>query len=233
VSFCFDPQLPPALREVSLCITAGSVVGLVGANGSGKTTLADVVAGLFVPATGTVQVDGMTVDDRCRRSWQSCVAYVPQDIYLLDATIAENIALGIDPKDIDSDRMRAAAQRAQLGDLITALPDGYETRIGERGARVSGGQRQRIGIARALYANSSLLILDEATSSLDGVAEAEIMATVEALRREKTIIVIAHRVSTLRFCDVIHELEAGKVVRSASENDLTRYSRALPTGTQA
>jgi ATP-binding cassette subfamily B protein len=166
----------------------------------------------------------MTVDDRCRRSWQSCVAYVPQDIYLLDGTIAENIALGVDPKDIDSERMRDAAHRAQLADLIASLSDGYETRIGERGARVSGGQRQRIGIARALYANSSLLILDEATSSLDGAAEAEIMATVEGLRREKTIIVIAHRMSTLRYCDVIHEMESGRIVA---------HERALPTGMQA
>ena len=233
VNFHFDPQLQPVLRDVSLHIPAGSVVGFVGSNGSGKTTLADVLAGLLVPDTGRVQIDGITLDDACRSSWQSRIAYVPQSIYLLDSTIAENIALGTAPEDIDHDRVIAAARLARLDTLVATLPEGYRTRIGERGIRLSGGQRQRIGIARALYEGSSLLILDEATSSLDALSETQIMAAVEALRGERTIVLIAHRVSTLRQCDIIFELESGQVVRSGSWNDLARQSTRFAIAAQA
>ena len=213
VSFRYSAQMPPALQKVSLRVPAGAIVGLIGSNGSGKTTLVDVLAGLLVPDSGQVRIDGIALDEGTRPLWRSRIAYMPQSVFLLDATIAENIALATDPGEIDRERMIRAARLAGLDEFVAALPDKYEERVGERGVRLSGGQRQRVGIARALYTETSILIMDEATSSLDALAEAHVMATVEALRGNRTVFLIAHRTNTLRQCDLIFELEKGTLVR--------------------
>lgn len=213
VSVRHAPGRPAAVSQITLRVSAGSIVGLVGANGSGKTTLADVLAGLLVPESGRVQIDGITLDDANRGAWQSTVAYVPQHIYLLDATLAENIALGVPAAQIDQERLRTAVRLAQLEECIAALPKGYDEVLGEQGCRLSGGQRQRLGIARALYRNASVLIMDEATSALDAAAEQEIADVLLPLALERTIVLIAHRLSSLRHCDVVFELEKGRIVR--------------------
>jgi ABC-type bacteriocin/lantibiotic exporter with double-glycine peptidase domain len=222
VTFRYTPDSEPALCGVSLSIPAGAMVGLVGRNGSGKSTLVDLLAGLLPPESGSVRVDGVHLDATVHAAWQSRVAYVPQDIFLLDSTIAENIALGVAAADIDRQRLAEAARLARLDAFVASLPGGFDEQIGERGARLSGGQRQRIGIARALYTDATVLIMDEATNSLDAFAEEDVMTSVEALRGNKTIILIAHRFNTLRQCDVIFELDGGKLLRSGSWNDLTR-----------
>jgi len=209
---------------VSLLIPARSVVGIVGANGSGKSTLVDLIAGLLVPASGQIEVDGIAVDHHTRGAWQRRIAYVPQQIGLLDASIAHNVALGVPSECIDLERLLAAARRAQLDDFVRTLPDGYDHLVGERGVGLSGGQRQRIGIARALYRDASVLILDEATSALDGLSEQELIATLMSLRGSYTILLIAHRLSTLRTCNVIFEFAAGRLVASGTYAELLRDS---------
>jgi len=227
VSFRYADDRPWALNGVSLSITPQSTVGIVGANGSGKTTLVDVIAGLLVPAAGYVEVDGTALDDENRAAWQTHVAYVPQNIFLLDASISQNIALGIAAPDIDRGRLLEAARLAQLDELIAALPQGFEHRVGERGVKLSGGQRQRIGIARALYREASVLLLDEATNALDGLTERELMATLGRLRGRYTTILIAHRMSAVRSCDLIFQLEHGKVIGSGTYDDLLKDSEAF------
>lgn len=224
VSFRYSEDLPPAIRDVTLRILAGTTIAFVGANGSGKTTLVDLIAGLLVPQSGHIDVDGIRLNESNRRDWQSTVAYVPQEIVLMDASVAENIALGVPAKDIDRSRMRRAARLARLEECIAALSNGYDEMLGERGIRLSCGQRQRIGIARALYRDASVLILDEATGSLDNLVEQELMNTLDQLRGELTIIVIAHRLRTVRQCDVIFELNNGRVVASGTYPDLLRTS---------
>jgi ABC-type multidrug transport system fused ATPase/permease subunit len=227
VSFRYAPDRPPAASRVSLRIPARTAVGLVGANGSGKTTLVDLVAGLLVPETGQIEVDGIAIHDANRASWQSRIAYVPQNIFLLDTTIEQNVALGVPKAAIDHERLRAAAQLAQLDEIVATLPRGYDQMIGERGVQLSGGQRQRIGIARALYTDASVLILDEATNALDGLSEQELVATLFRLRGRYTVIVIAHRLSTVRACDVIYELDAGTIAGSGSYAELIRDSETF------
>jgi ATP-binding cassette, subfamily B, bacterial PglK len=227
VSFRYEPDRPPAVDGVSLSIPVRAAIGLVGANGSGKTTLVDLIAGLLVPGTGRIEVDGIALDDENRTAWQTRIAYVPQNIFLLDTSIAENVALGISGAAIDRERLLAAAQLAQLDEFVATLPGGYGHRVGERGVSLSGGQRQRIGIARALYANASVLILDEATNALDGLTEQEMMATIGRLRGRYTIIVIAHRLSTVRACDVILEIDRGKIKGSGTLEGLLRNSETF------
>ena len=176
---------------------------------------------------GRIEIDGIALDDANRDAWQSRIAYVPQNIFLLDTTIAQNVALGIPAGAIDRQRLFAAARLAQLDEFIATLPGGYEHRVGERGVRLSGGQRQRIGIARALYAEASVLILDEATNALDGLTEQELMATIVRLRGRYTVIVIAHRLSTVRACDVIFELDRGQIRDSGTYADLIRTQRRV------
>lgn len=224
VSFGYTPERPLALSAVSLRIPAKGVVGFVGANGSGKTTLVDLIAGLIVPAAGQLEVDGVALDDTNRTAWQSRIAYVPQTIFLLDATIAQNIALGSSAAAVDRERLRQAAQLAQLDEFVGTLPSGYDHMVGERGISLSGGQRQRIGIARALYTNASVLILDEATNALDGLREQDLMATLERLRGRYTIILIAHNLRTVRMCDVVYQLERGKVTGSGTYDALVDSS---------
>lgn len=209
-----------AISNVSLRIPAGSIVGFIGANGSGKSTLLDIVAGLLVPVSGHLEVDGVVINELNVRAWQRRIAQVPQHIFLLDAPLIENIAFGVPTAQIDLERVHAAVRLAQLEECVAALPGGYYEMLGERGARLSGGQRQRLGIARALYRNASVLIMDEATSALDAVAESGIADSLLQLRRDRTILLIAHRVNTLRHCDMIVELDGGRIVRSGTYDGL-------------
>jgi ABC-type multidrug transport system fused ATPase/permease subunit len=220
VSYHHNADSTAAISDVSLRIASGAMVGFIGANGSGKTTLVDLLAGLLVPESGHLVIDGIVVDDINRGAWQSVIAYVPQQIFLLDAALAENIALGVTPSQIDLTRVRSAATLARLDDCVAALPNGYSEVLGERGSRLSGGQRQRLGIARALYRDASVLIMDEATGALDAAAEQAIVDTLQVLRRDRTILLIAHRRTTLRHCDLIFELQAGRLVRRGKYDEL-------------
>jgi ATP-binding cassette subfamily B protein len=202
-------------------------VAFVGANGSGKTTLADLIAGLLTPASGYVAIDDVRLSAANRASWQARIAYVPQSIFLLDATVAQNIALGVRPADVDRERLLAAVQSAQLDGFIKTLPGELDHVIGEKGVRLSGGQRQRIGIARALYRDTSVLILDEATNALDGLTEQELLATLGKLRGRYTTILIAHRSSTVSTCDVIFEIDNGRIVGSGSPAQMLQRSAAF------
>jgi ABC-type multidrug transport system fused ATPase/permease subunit len=217
------PNAPqPALKNLSLTIPAKSTVGLVGATGSGKTTTVDLILGLLEAQQGLLAVDGQAITEHNRRAWQRAIGYVPQQIYLADDTVAANIAFGLDAKDIDQAAVELAAKIANLHEFVTnELPQQYQTTVGERGVRLSGGQRQRIGIARALYHNPQVLILDEATSALDNLTEQAVMEAVHNLGHEITIILIAHRLSTVRQCDQIYLLERGEVKASGTYEELT------------
>jgi ATP-binding cassette, subfamily B, bacterial PglK len=227
VYFRYESDMPLAANGLSLQIPAGAAVGFVGPNGSGKTTLIDLVAGLLVPDSGYVEIDGIRLDESNTRSWQSRIAYVPQMVYLLDASIAQNVALGVPAAAIDRERLVAAAELAQLDEFVASVPGGFEHRLGERGIGLSGGQRQRIGLARALYSDASVLILDEATNALDGLTEQELIATLLRLRGRYTIVLIAHRLSTLRACDVIFEMDRGKIKAMGSYAELLGISEAF------
>lgn len=213
VEFRYPVAPRPALAGVSLLIRRGSLVGLIGPSGSGKSTLMDIILGLLLPTAGTVKVGGVDVQSSLR-AWQNDLGYVPQSINLTDDTFRRNVAFGIPDSEIDDQRVWRALEDARLREFVESLPLQLDTTLGERGARLSGGQRQRIGIARALYQDPSVLVLDEATSALDIATEAEIMETVLAFRGRKTVIIVAHRLSTVRPCDEIHRLEGGKVVAS-------------------
>ena len=227
VAFRYERDRPPAVSGITLRIPARAAVGFVGGNGSGKTTLVDVIAGLLVPETGRIEVDGTVLDGANRAAWQSRIAYVPQNIFLLDSSIAQNVALGVAEPAIDRARLETAARLAQLDEFVGTLPQGFEHRIGERGINLSGGQRQRIGIARALYTNASVLIMDEATNALDGLTEQELMTTIMRLRGSHTIILIAHRLSTVRACDLIFEFDRGRISNSGTYAELLRDSESF------
>lgn len=209
------------LCQVSVTIQAGERIGVVGASGAGKTTLADVILGLLRPQTGTIQADGKKITQETMRAWQQTVGYVPQDIFLTDASLSENIALGLRIDEIDLAKVERVARIAQLHDFVMAeLPNGYESRIGERGVRLSGGQRQRIGIARALYNDANLIVFDEATSALDNLTELEVISAINALPEDKTILMIAHRLTTVKDCDRIVMMENGKIADIGSWEEL-------------
>ena len=212
VGFAYEAGRGPALHDIRLEIRKGMRVGIAGRTGSGKSTLMDLVIGLVEPGTGEIRIDGVVLDATNRGAWQRNIAHVPQFIYLSDASIAENIAFGVRRREIDAERLRRAAGQAELAEVIAALPEGYDTRIGERGIQLSGGQRQRIGIARALYKNANVLVFDEATSALDTDTEAAVMAAIGRLDRDLTILMIAHRLSTLADCDMVVRLEEGRIV---------------------
>jgi ATP-binding cassette subfamily B protein len=199
------------LRDVNLSIRRGERIGIVGETGSGKSTLVDLLMGLLEPTTGELLVDGVPVRGEQLRRWRGAIAHVPQSIFLADASIAENIAFGVPSACIDQARLEKAAGQAQIASFIHSLANGYETRVGERGVRLSGGQRQRIGIARALYKQAAVLVFDEATSALDEATEAEVIEAIEGLSIDLTIVMIAHRLSTLKRCGRLVSIKRGQL----------------------
>jgi len=212
IHYCYPNASQPALKNLSLNIFAKSTVGFVGATGSGKTTMVDLILGLLEAQEGTLEVDGQEITDHKKRAWQRGIGYVPQQIYLTDDTVAANIAFGIQAKDIDQAAVERAAKIANLHEfVVNELPRQYQTTVGERGVRLSGGQRQRIGIARALYRNPQLLILDEATSALDSPTEKRVMDAVNSLRNNITIVMVAHRLSTVKSCNQIFLFNQGEL----------------------
>jgi ATP-binding cassette subfamily B protein len=227
LSFRYGDGLPWVLDDIELTIPKGTRVGFVGSTGSGKSTLLDLLMGLMLPCSGEVLVDGCPVDQVNRRAWQRNIAHVPQNIYLSDASIAENIAFGIPMHEIDMERVRQVARQARIAEFIESTCQGYEALVGERGVRLSGGQRQRIGIARALYKQVTLLVLDEATSALDNATESEVMEAVDALDRELTIVMVAHRLTTVKNCDMIIELDGGKLVQQGTFDYMMEHSASF------
>ena len=210
-----------ALKNINISIPAKSTIGLIGPTGSGKTTLVDIILGLLQPQKGTLKIDGNIINESNLKSWQGSIGYVPQHIYLSDTTIESNIAFGVDPEDISQDNVEEVSKIANLHDFVsTELPEGYQTKVGERGIRLSGGQRQRIGIARALYHKPKVLILDEATSALDNQTEQKVMEKINKLRKDLTIISIAHRLNTIKNCDIVFRFKKGQLVAQGTFDEL-------------
>ena len=206
LSFRYSHQSPWVLKNLNFKIPKGSVVGIIGSTGCGKSTIIDLIMGLLPLTNGELTVDGVPIDNENKREWQANISCVPQDIYLSDGTIKENIAFGLPKEQINFSKVKIAAQKAQIAELIESWDDQFETMVGERGMRLSGGQRQRIGVARALYSESNVLILDEATSALDNETELAVMNSINTFNKDITVIIIAHRLTTLKKCDMILEL---------------------------
>lgn len=223
VTHQYPGQKDLAVENVSLEIPRGAAMAFVGESGAGKTTMADLLLGLFEPQEGEILVDGVNIESNIR-GWQKNVGYIPQQIYLLDDTIRRNIAFGIPDEQINEEKVVAAVEAAQLGELTERLPDGLDTVVGERGVRLSGGQQQRIGIARALYDNPKVLVMDEATSALDNVTERYVIEAIEKLRGDRTIIMIAHRLTTVEKCDQIYVMTNGKIVNQGRYKELIQDS---------
>ena len=207
LSFYYLKDLPWVFKNVSLKITKGSRVGFIGQTGCGKSTLLDIIMGLIESSEGKIMIDNRVIDDSNRRSWQSNIAHVPQHVYLSDSSVLDNIAFGISKNEINHEQVKLAAKQAQISEMIENWKDGYNTFVGEQGVKLSGGQRQRIGIARALYRNASVLIFDEATSALDSTTEEAVMESIDSLDKDLTILIIAHRLTTLKKCDYIVEVQ--------------------------
>lgn len=228
VDFTYPNASEPVLKGINLAIPLQTTIGLVGGTGVGKTTLVDIILGLLRPTEGRVTVDGTQITGNNLRAWQQVLGYVPQEIFLRDATVAENIAFGVPREQIDREAVESAAQMAQVHEFIThELPHGYDTEIGERGVRLSGGQRQRIGISRALYHDPEVLVLDEATSALDNITERAVMEAINNLHQQKTIILIAQRLSTVEQCDRIYLLEKGRVGGSGTYQELLQKNQSF------
>ena len=225
ITFTYPGNVEPALKGVTVDVPRGSIVALVGRTGSGKSTLADVLAGLLPPDSGEVEVDGKALVESSRLEWQRNVGYVPQEIFLTDDSVTRNVALGYPTESIDQSRVTMAARTARLADFIEReLAQGYQTPLGERGVSLSGGQRQRVGIARAIYDNPELLILDEATSALDNLTEREVMEALQELASTKTLVLIAHRLTTVQLCKRIYMLENGRMIASGTYQELLESS---------
>ena len=227
MTFQYPTRTEPAVRDVSLTIGAGESVGIVGPTGSGKSTLLDVILGFLTPESGRVTIDGTPVQD-CREGWQRSIGYVPQDVYLVDDTLRANVALGWRGEEIDDEAVAEAIRLAQLDDVVGELPDGVETKVGERGVRLSGGQRQRVGLARALYIRPTVLVLDEATSSLDTVTERRIVDTLAALEAQLTTVIVTHRIPTVRYCDRILYLDKARARMIGTYDELTEFMSDHP-----
>jgi ATP-binding cassette subfamily B protein len=213
VSFGYGSEGPQVLNRLSLEIKKGERVGLIGSTGSGKSTTVDLLMGLLEPSSGQITVDGCSIHSHKEPerllAWRAAISHVPQMIYLADRSIAENIAFGFAASELDLERVKLAAQQAQIAGFIESIPRGYNTFVGEQGIRLSGGQRQRIGIARALYKQASVLVFDEATSALDNATEAALMEAIDGLSRDLTIVMIAHRLGTVQRCDRVIQLDGG------------------------
>jgi ATP-binding cassette, subfamily B, bacterial PglK len=220
LSYTYQEASEKTLNNINLTITKGETVGVIGASGSGKSTLIDILLGLLSPTEGDLLVDGEKITGDVAKAWQRKIGYVPQSIYLTDDTLKSNVAFGLPTDKIDDALIMRALEAAQLAEFIKQLPDGIETVVGERGIRLSGGQRQRIGIARALYQNPEVLVLDEATSALDSETEHEVMQAIYALHKTKTIIIVAHRLSTVEKCDKLFHLEMGKLIATGLPKEL-------------
>ena len=212
------------LKNLELTIPKGGRIGLIGVTGSGKSTMIDIVMGLLQPTLGSIEIDGQSITPNNHRAWQAHIAHVPQAIFLADCTISENIAFGVCKDQIDQIRVRHAAQLAQLSDTIESWHAQYDTLVGERGIRLSGGQRQRIGIARALYKQPNVIIFDEATSALDNETELDVMQAIENLGDDLTLIFIAHRLTTLKNCTQIVELDACSIKQIGTYEDIIKES---------
>ena len=223
LSFRYSEESPWILKNINLEIPKGSVVGVVGTTGCGKSTLLDLIMGLLPPSKGEVKVDNVSLNAHNKRSWQAHISNVPQHIYLSDGTIEENIAFGLPSDEIDHERVLEAAKKAQLSDLIENWGKGYQTLVGERGTRLSGGQRQRVGLARAFYKQTDVLILDEATSALDDETELAVMDSIENFDEELTVVIIAHRITTLKSCDMIIKLNSDYTMQILSYEELMNF----------
>ena len=228
VSFYYPNTDKPALHSINLSIPRGSCIGIVGGSGAGKSTLVDVVLGLLTPASGHVRADSIDIQMNLR-GWQDQIGYVPQSVFLTDDTLRRNVAFGLAEDKIDDAAVRRAIHSAQLDEFVDSLPERLATLVGERGVRLSGGQRQRIGIARALYHDPAVLVLDEATSSLDTVTERGVMEAVDALHGNKTILIVSHRLSTVEHCDSLVRLEQGRQVQEGSFESVMKIQEAIAT----
>ncbi|WP_294258286.1 ABC transporter ATP-binding protein [Propionivibrio sp.] len=224
LSFRYGPETPWVLEKLDLTIARGSRVGFIGATGSGKSTLLDIVMGLLQSTEGALEIDGQCITSANCRNWQTHIAHVPQAIFLADRTIEENIAFGISKGQIDHERVRQVARQAQIADIIETWPQQYQTVVGERGIRLSGGQRQRIGIARALYKQADVIIFDEATNALDNETEQAVMQAIEGLSEDLTILIIAHRLTTLKNCTQIVELGERRILRAGTYHEVVIQS---------
>jgi ATP-binding cassette, subfamily B, bacterial PglK len=218
--FRYSKDTPDILKRVNLNIKKGSSIGFIGSTGSGKSTLIDVIMGLLEPSNGTIEIDGLALTNENNRGWQAHIAHVPQHIFLSDASVEENIAFGIEKKNIDFERVQLAADQAQIATTIESWPKRYQTYVGERGVKLSGGQQQRIGIARALYKNADVIIFDEATSALDDKTENAVMESINNLSKDLTVLIIAHRITTLKNCTKIVKLDNGNIEQIGSYKDI-------------
>ena len=227
LDFRYSSQMPYVVKQLNLTIAKGSRVGFIGATGSGKSTLLDIIMGLLQPTNGILEVDKQAITLGNHRAWQAHIAHVPQAIFLADSSIEENIAFGVPKDQIDIDWVRQVARQAQLAETIESFPRQYQTVVGERGVRLSGGQRQRIGIARALYKKADVIIFDEATSALDNGTEQSIMQAIEMLSKDLTLLIIAHRLTTLKNCTQVFELEGGGIKRAGTYQEVMNYHNLL------
>ena len=221
ISFTYQAMEKPAIDKVSLNIEKSSSIGIIGTSGAGKTTFVDLILGLYKPQNGDILVDGISIFEN-PLAWMNNVAYIPQDAFLTDDSVEKNIALGIPDNDIDQDKLKDALKKAQLSKFIAELPDGIKTNIGERGARISGGQKQRIALARALYFDRQVIIMDEATAAIDSETEKEIVKAIKFLSGKVTLLIIAHRLTTIESCDLICRLDNGKLIESGTYNEIVK-----------